>query len=345
MFWFRYLTVLVIGTAVVWFLAPSAGEVIRGRLVDAADAGAETAEFRDWDCDASGGADGVLDDSGALPEGFAEVSDEDGGPGFFSTARSVSREESSPQPGEEAPADEHHPMSLERVWQSSDDVALWGVVARNSAAYRKDGKKLPAKAPGGTLVEITKTTFTDKGEQMALCALWDARRRRWAGPVLVPAANIAMFDGTRDGIYDEDVERLVGFCRINAALIARKEALDRMQVDMNPHAAPLREIDAENKRLAAMTKDLTAKRDRLTGAARNRVADELRSMEAQATELSMAAKRELALYEEWKKAHPFEKIDYMRDPEYRDLHSKLRAAKPGVAMFGLAEALCGGDVE
>lgn len=335
MFWVRYLATLAVGTAVVWFLAPKAGAILRERL----------AEGKAFESDGGEGDDPSVGGDAPTETPLVFANEDVAVAGGFAPVRSVSAGDTASQNAPVEGGEEFRPLSVEKIFQSSGDVVLWGVVARNSAAYRKDGKKLPSPAPGGTLVEITKTTFTDKGAEMALCVLWDARRRRWAGPALIPADNIAMFDGTRDGLAAEDVDRLMEFCSLSAALAERKEELDRAEVERNPHAARLREIEAERKRLAARTKELTAQRDSLTGAARNRVADELRAMEATATEISMAAQRELALYEDWKNANPPGTIDYMRDPEYRELKTKLRAALPGVAMFGLSKGFGVGDGE
>lgn len=338
MFWVRYLTVLVLGTAAVWFLSPKAYAVLRQRFAD----DSAVAEVQDAD-----GWDGKSEAEPSAPsngEDLAEAppSAEEGADALVSVQ--LVPAEAAPLPsGDEEVAEERRPLSLERIWQSSADVGMWGVVAEESVAYRKDGKKLPAKAPGGTLVEITKTTFTSKGDQMALCALWDADRKRWSEQILLPASNIAMFFGTRDELLAEDVERLMEFCKLNAALAARRDELDREAVDRNPYAAQLRDINEENKRFAAITKELTEERDRLTGAARNRVADELRALEAKSTEISLEAKRLVALYEEWKNAHQSETVGYMRDYRYRELAMKLRAARPGVAMFNLPEGFGGGN--
>lgn len=339
MFWFRYLTVLGLGTAAVWFLSPKAYAVLRQRFADDF-AAADVQEADGWDDGSEAGPS-----STSNGEGLAEEPPiaEDAAAASAAAGQLAPAEVAPLQPSDEDAAEERRPLSLERIWQSSSDVAMWGVVAEECAAYRKDGKKLPARAPGGTLVEITKTTFTSKGDQMALCVLWDAGRKRWSEQILLPAANIAMFFGTRDELLAEDVERLMEFCRLNAALAARRDELDREAVDRNPYAAQLRDINAENKMFAARTKELTAERDRLTGAARNRVADELRALEAKSTEISLETRRLVALYEEWKNSHPSSPVDYMRDYRYREIEMKLRAARPGVAMFDLPEGVGGGN--
>jgi len=328
MFWLRYITVLAIGTAAVYFLAPPVWE----RLRQPSD---EPLFAEDY-------AEDIPADDAMPFQPVPAVHDARS----FGGVRKISarpRRQTAKAPAMQSVetadypqppvAQEDDPLSLDTIPQSSAGIIRWGVLTVNGPVYKTDGKKLQGKAPGGFLVEIEKTVFTSKGDEMALCSVWSGGK--WSARCLVPTSNIAMFEGTREGLYASDVANLMEYFRLNSALAERKARIEGDALKANPYSARLLELNAESRRMAAKADELVKKRDRATGAERNRLADELRRMEKDSARINVDLKKQLDLYESWKAAHGVKAVNVVDDPEYRDILAKIRAAEPGVAMFGL----------
>ena len=224
-------------------------------------------------------------------------------------------------------------FSVEKIPVSSGDVVRFGVIMYDAAAYKGDGKRLPKKAPGGTLVEISEAVATKKGAEMAKCVLWDGHR--WVGPYLIAAIDLLMFEGGREGLLAEDIDNLLEYYRLNSELVARKEALEQAVINANPHAAQLREMTREYNALADRVKDLTAKRDESKGATRVKISEELRKLEALNTKKQQALKRQVNLYNKWKENHKQEAADFANDPKYVSIKRKMDELRPQVVEFGV----------
>ena len=335
MAWLKYFVAFAIGIAAIYFLAPIVSERISGNAndpfftegdwEDAGEApkpppGVSLGGLRKIDISRRSAA---ASDGGPAPDGAAEAG---------AAARTAAAEVEQ----EVIIIDEPPPMSLDEIPQSPGEVVRWGVLSLNAPAYRKDGTRLETPAPGGTLVEISKLTFSSKGEELALCRAWGDGE--WTAPVLIPTASIAMFAGTRAGVLAEDLRSLMEYCRINAALSARKATLEREAADANPYAAEIRRLAAENKSLSAKAADLRKRRDAASGAVRAALADELRAIVAKSTSVSAELKDKIPRYEKWKADHPVVVADTSSDPEWMELKARLDAAAPAVEMFGLADA-------
>ena len=364
MFWAKYLSTLAIGTIAVYFLAPLAWERYRAAHVDDADEAifepGQRPAPRPMAIRPVSSATPIPRKSRPVAQGQgtphpprpprprassdgewhapgSEVGDE---PNPVSPppaappaqgADGVTADNAPPPPAEPP----RPPLSLEKIPPSGDEVGRWGVICTDCGAFKPDGKRLPKKAPGGILVEIADAVRTSKGAEMAVCRLWDGHR--WIGPYLIASTDLLMFEGGRDGILAEDVDNLLEYYRLFAERAARKAVLEQAAVDANPHAAKLRELSKENNDLAARVAELTEKRDEAKGAARVKIADELRRLETTATRLNQNMKRQLDLYNKWKATHGQKEADLASDREYAALTRKLDALRPKVADFGVED--------
>lgn len=327
MFWPRYISALALGTAAVYFLAPPVWERLRQPSPEPLFGEDYAEDFPSGDALPFQPVPAVHDTRAF--GGVRKITARPRRQPATASAQSGATA-ACPQPSE---AQEDEPLSLDSIPQSSPVIMRWGVLTVNGPVYKKDGKKLQGKAPGGFLVEIAKTVFTSRGDEMALCSVWSGGK--WSAQCLVPTSNIAMFEGTRDGLYASDVANLMEYFRLNSALAERKARMEGDALRANPYSARLLELNAENRRMAARAKELVKRRDAATGPERNRLADELRRMEKDSARISGDLKSQLELYENWKTEHGVKPVIVEDDPECRDILAKIRAAEPGVAMFGL----------
>lgn len=244
-------------------------------------------------------------------------------------AQSVPPEEPAP----EVIVEQGPPRSIDKIPVSAAGVLRWGVIVFDTGAFKQDGKRIPNKAPGGTLIEITDAVMTKQGRELASCWCWSGRR--WDGPVLIPTTDLLMFEGGRGDILAEDVDNLMAYYKLNASLIARKEAIEKAAIDANPHAARLRDMSAAYNAKAERVKELTSQRDLAKGAARVKIADELRKLEAVNAKEQSALKRQVDLYNKWKENHAQEPADFEKDREYASIKRKMSELHPKVEMFGV----------
>lgn len=321
MFWARYLIAAAISTAAVYFLTPVAVRSYRERHAADGDGVFLVVEDDYGDVSvqpgANAGTDGAGGSGAAAPSPRARPS----------TATRVQAGRASAESGRALP------LSLAAIPQASGETALWGVATVDCPVFRKDGKRLSRKMPGGSLVEATKTTLTSKGDEMALCSIWTGSE--WDGEYLVPTARLALYEGTREGFLETEVSSLMRYFRLNAELDGRKRALEEEAVNANPHSARVRELDRENKAYAAHVKELTEKRDKATGSERSKIADELRRLETVATRNNKELAKQVALYKEWKARHPVKAKSPEEDARCREISAAMSAMAPSVEMFGV----------
>lgn len=323
MFWVRYIAAAAVSTAAVYFLAPMAARSYRGSHLEDDDGFLVAAPFES--------------DEAALPDDGA--GDSAGDKGATPPAARPRRVQRAARPAEvpaERPVtvDGGTPaLSISAIPQAPGGIILWGVATIDCPVFKKDGKRLPGKVPGGSLVEATKTTRTSKGEEMALCSIWTGSK--WGGEYLVPTADLALYEGTREGFLDAEVSSLMKYFSLNAELRNRKRELEDEAVNANPHSAKVRELDRENKAFAARVRELTKIRDEATGSERSKAADELRRLETVATKNNKELARQVALYKEWKAKHPVKAKDPAEDARCREISAAMASLAPSVEMFGV----------
>ncbi len=221
--------------------------------------------------------------------------------------------------------------STERIRASGSDVTYWGVTIVDASFYDRDGKLRDTKIVGGTLIEQTGAKSSSKGE-MALCRIW--RNGNWAGSYLISTADLIRFDGGREEVDADDVDRLCKYYSYSAAVERRKEELTQKAASANPHYAELKRKATAYNEHKKRAEELTAKRDSAKGSERNNIIAEL-------TKLKNAEAREAAevqsltrKYEDWKKAHP-SMVNPAADPICKGYLDKMAELKPKLSVFGL----------
>ena len=221
--------------------------------------------------------------------------------------------------------------STERIRASGSDVTYWGVTIVDAPFYDRYGKRRDETIRGGTLIEQTGAKSSSKGE-MAICRIW--RNGNWAGSYLISTADLIRFDGGREEVDADDVDRLCKYYSYSAAVERRKEELTQKAAAANPHYAELKRKATAYNEHKKRAEELTAKRDGANGAERTKIIAEL-------TQLKNAEAREAAevqsltrKYEEWKKAHP-SMVNPATDSICKGYLDKMAELKPKLAVFGI----------
>ncbi len=209
---------------------------------------------------------------------------------------------------------------------SGSDVTHWGVTLREAPYFERDGRRRREELAGGTLVEQIGITSSSRGE-MALCRI--ARGRSWAGPYLIPTADLQRYEGTRERVDAARLRALQQFCALNARIETRKRELLKAAVDANPHGSELRRAQSAYKEAEVRSRELTAFRDRAIGAERNRLADELRRLQVETATLRQRVETLNRRYKEWKDKHGVPAaIDPARDAHILGWEAEMAALHP-----------------
>lgn len=327
-FYVKYAIVAVVLSAVVYIGAPL--------LVKTAP---------DSSVDASGAESTVMDNS------YGEESSVSSQPVFEGRISAVKRavasgivkvlpsrkvQPSEPRQGEQEVVVENvinYTPSTDRIPSSGSDVKFWGVTINDASVYDRDGHKKDKKVQGGALVEVVNTSNSSRGE-VALCHI--RVNDAWVGPYLVATVDLIRFEGGREEVDADDVDKLCAYYALNAKMQNREKELKLKAASANPHFAELkRKADAYNEH-KKRAEELTAKRDSAKGPERSKIISELtqlKNMEArEASEVNTLTKK----YEDWKKAHPNAgTANPESDSVYSECKRKMEAMQPELAVFGL----------
>lgn len=223
--------------------------------------------------------------------------------------------------------------SVDVIPPSAQNVISWAILCNDSAAFRETGKRIPAKAPGGHLVEISEGVHTTDGVEIARCKIWDGSK--WFGPYLIRTSDLLMFKDGRDLVLASDVDNLLSYYRLNTRLVNRKAELDRINKSKNPYYARLRELSEKYNKSADRAKELVKIRDESQGAKRMKASEELRKLEIEQGRQKRELDKLVTLYNQWKQDNFRGEVDYDSDKEIISISEEMKALKPKVADFGV----------
>lgn len=347
MFWLRFLLCAVVLSLAVYFLAPRA----KVRLPEVAE------EIGDMVAQMDGAGDEVVVEEASEPKSQPKQIKTLREPKNFSQAfvdkpkqdnvsakdkeevtedKGYNEAEVSAQPEkiEALPKSPDSPVySTDVIPPSSDKVISWAILCNDSSAFRETGKRIPAKAPGGHLVEISEGVRTTEGEEIARCMIWNGTK--WFGPYLVRTYDLLMFKGGRDLILAKDIDNLLEYYRLNTSLLNRKAELDRIHKSKNPYYTRLRDLSEEYNKMASRAKELVSLRDKSDGVKRINAAEELRKLEVEQTRKKRELDQLVKVYNQWKQDNYRGDVNYSSDKTIISITEKMNALKPKVIDFGV----------
>lgn len=223
------------------------------------------------------------------------------------------------------------PTSSIPVPATSAPITHWGVAIRDAPLYSTAGKRLSATLPGGSLVVQSGSGSSSRGD-VALCHGW--YDNQWQGPWLIDTADLVRFEGDHSEISDSELAPLLRYGRLRAQIAARRDILTKGDVESNPHTSRLRQLKSEYDDAAARAAKLTAQRDEATGAARNRMADELRRLKEEEGRMRREIEAATTRYNEWKNRNTGSAADPSKDPQIREWTGQLNQLMPHLRQFG-----------
>lgn len=347
MFWLRYLICAVVVSVAIYYLAPMA----KTRLPEVAE------EIGDMVAQMEGAGDEVATEEISEPksqpkqiktlrepknfsQAFADKSSQDNAPAEgkeeITKDKGYNEAEVAAQPEkiDALPKSPNSPVySTDVIPPSSDKVISWAILCNDSAAFRESGKRIPAKAPGGHLVEISEGVRTTEGEEIARCMIWNGSK--WFGPYLVRTYDLLMFKDGRDLILAKDVDNLLEYYRLNTKLVNRKSELDTIHKSKNPYYSRLRDLSEKYNKTADRAKELVRIRDNNDGQKRIKAAEELRKLEVEQTRQKRELDQLVKVYNQWKQDNYRGEVDYSSDKTIIAITQEMNALKPKVIDFGV----------
>ncbi len=326
-FWFRYLAVAVLGSALIYLGAPA----LRPLLARAP--AVTTAAMR--------------------IEPRLEARTEPASPAF--TAPPASQEAATPEqlqtpspeiaPPPVAPARTAQPPqdlhvvtapgftpSTEKLPASGDGVEFWGITVAECDVRGAGGNSLERKVPAGQVVEQIGTVSAAAGER-ALCRV--AQNGGWSEPLLIALSDLFRVPGTRAGVPAETVELLQRYYQLRAQLETRRQSQQQAAASANPHFEAYRRAYRDFSAFTERVKSLTVKRDAASGDKRMQYADELRAMMPEGNRLEKSFHAVQVQYRSWKAKSGTPAAPAAADPELQRLERELAAIQPQVAALGV----------
>ncbi len=306
-FWLVYLLCIVAGTAVVYWTAPLARPYV--------------ARWRG----AEGSADATARTDGSTAGRPAEPRDE-------AALRDVSPRSQPEQSAAPAGADEEAPPALLGIYRAATgDTPTWGVTGQRTTYYKLDGTRQGA-VPGGVLFDVSRARQSSKGAMIECTFLHNGATN---GPFLVSRKDVNLYTASHTKLSQRQLDALKTYYALNGKIGARKQELLQASAAKNPHfaganAAYQRYLAHVNK-----AKELTERRDTVTGPERSQLEDQLREMKVAEVRLKAELEAANQKFREWKEQHAGEIAKPEQDPEIKRWSAEmadLRKAVPGLAL-------------
>ena len=207
----------------------------------------------------------------------------------------------------------------------------WGMTVTRTACYSPEGANLGMLA-GGATVESQGRRTSSAGE-MVVCRL--QRGAEWAGPYLIAAADLVLFQMPRQDVPAENLQLLKEYYEYKGRLDARLAELKKPRGDSgNPYAAEYRRTADEYNAFVERSQRLTAQRDRATGAERARLIDQLRGMIGEGQRLKAAFDQAQDKHRKWQSGNADPTApDPSADEQVLELQRRIALLDPKVRAF------------
>ncbi len=274
-FWVRYLLTAVLGATVIWHGVPELRARLEIRRATAAPAESSVAPRT----------------SGAVPSGlWGEASDAafsaEGGAALALPVRFSGAAVDFSVPPATAPG--------------ADGTNFdWGVLAETTPCYASSGTAT-GRLPGGTVIEKISVHTSSRGPMLRCRVLEGAI---WRSDVFVPESAVVVFAGPYAEAPPVERDEVVRFLALKARIEDRRAELKGKALRANPHFEAYRAAAKALTAFQSESKALIERRDKVSGAERARLDDELRRMKFRAAALEREFDRVGEDYKRWRSQH------------------------------------------
>jgi len=326
-FYTRYFVIGALALASVWIAVPELKKQAaeRGITFSIPVQGVETSAT-EGGLDSPAGVDATDDWNGrngsqpelvetSTPPATSQVPDDEEAPEprspIVPAQQTVAQEPSQPAPPPPEPA---------------GPVYDWGLLAETTNSYTAAGIS-NGRLPGGTVVERISTHESSHGTLLRCRILRD---QRWGASVYIPATAVIMFAGPYVEAPKEDRELLVRYFTLRGKIADRSSSLRDQAIRSNPHFLDYQKAAKALTEFNASAKDLVAKRDAATGAARTQLADQLRKLKGQEAQILHNFRRAEEPYKRWRARNDDGSAAIAGDSQINAWENEMQALEPRV---------------
>ena len=305
-FWIVYITVVVVGSGVVWLASPYARPLM-SRVMKKDDPVV------------------VAKAVPAQPAGKIAPSQENG-----SETPAASQPSSAKTASAKSDSREEPPALLGIFRVAGKRKAEWGVVQVKTNFYDEEGKRL-GEVPAGLIIKFVESRKSSKGT-MIFCKF--QYKGKVHGPYLVKRTDMSLFTGNYMDLSENQRSNFETYYKTRGQIEERKVEVMQQMAKKNPHYPQYKAAYDKYIDHIKEAKALTAERDKATGMKRSTLNDKLRRMKNEDAVLEKAYKMIHKKYKSWKTANNSTLPDSTTDPkikEYRMEMHRLARLLPGLA--------------
>ena len=202
----------------------------------------------------------------------------------------------------------------------------WGFVSKSTPYYSPQGENL-GDLEAGTLFKYHDVKSTSK-DDMLLARLRD--KSGWHGPYLLPCTEVAAYEGDPEQVDIQIVADLRNYFLLKGEYDTHRDELLENEYRRNPHFEAYRQAAENYRKSAEAAGKMEDDASKLTGAAKTRAYDGLRSLKYEQEKLKAELQAVGEKYRAWKEAHPVDESK-IGDEKLTSLRNRMDEIKSRVA--------------
>lgn len=236
------------------------------------------------------------------------------------------------RPRVELSRDDETPPELNNIFLAKhSDTPGWGITHKPATVYHLNGVRA-GKVDAGVLVEFRSRKSSSKGAMIECIVIMGEQRSQ---PVLLGAAELYLFTESYRKLSERQLSALQEYYAASGKILERKNTLLQIAASKNPHFL---RYEAAYKKLMEhirRAKELSAERDKVSGAAKMRIEDQLRVMKHEEGQIRKEYDAIHIKFRAWKEANSDAVAKPDQDPEIAELQKTMTALRtyvPGLAL-------------
>ena len=237
-----------------------------------------------------------------------------------------------PQPQEEAPRDNYDPIpSTLGIMQTDYREAKWGIVnAITPYKALSDGEEAGNAGVGSVFVVEQRQPADGGGMEF----IGNFRNRPHDEPVVIPAAKLYCFTGSYDSLTPRQRAALSSYYKLRAEAEKLKREISRESGSKSPYFAKAVEAKAKWDEMVKTVESLEASLRTDKKANASQIRDKLARMKGEMAVQQAKLKELSAKHKEWKEKNPSQVVDPDEDSRIKDLRARMQGFArmiPGLA--------------
>ncbi len=317
LFWPVYSSSLIIGTAIVYILAPFCRPYVAPFLGKEAPGRQSTP---------------AEEDSHHVSDLSPQIFEPAPAPSVDAAIPEEERPSASPAASAAQTEDTDAPPALQGIYLASyGSKPEWGITWQPTSYYKTNGTRI-GQLPGGTVFTYRETLSSSKGVMVKSQLLS-------SGPTndvyLIGKKDVYLFTGHYSSLTPRQRTHLTAYYALNGKIALRKNELLQASAAKNPYFSAYHAAYQAYMGHIEKAKAIGEQRDRAMNLERSQFEDKLREMKIQEMRLKTDYETAHKKFRSWKDQHADEQTKPENDPSIRNWSKEMAALRnsiPGLAM-------------